>query len=122
MGEAPENIPVRLPDCATIEAALARLPSGADEGTLASALTDAFPGFSFSAVSIDDQYWRDTRAVIAADGTRVADYRPWIEAELAKDNDDIGTLWARLRGSDLQISEWHGNGVYAFAPTGPDAA
>lgn len=28
--------------------------------------------------------------MIAADGTRIADYRPWMEAELAKDNGDIG--------------------------------
>ncbi|QHP66091.1 hypothetical protein EI171_00695 (plasmid) [Bradyrhizobium sp. LCT2] len=122
MGEAPENIPVRLPDPASIETVLARLPTGADEAALAAGLTEAFPGFPFSTANVDDQYWRDTRSVIAADGTRIAEYRPWIEAELAKDNGDIGAVWTRLRESDLQISEWHGNTVYAFAPTGPGAA
>ncbi len=122
MGELPEQSPVRLPDAATIEAILARLPSGADKAELAAALTEAFPGFPFSAAGIDDQYWRDTRSVLAADGTRIADFRPWMEAELAKDNDDIGALWTRLRESDLQISEWHGNSVYALAPTGSGAA
>jgi hypothetical protein len=122
MDEPPENIAARLPDPATIEAVLARLPTGADETALAAALTDAFPGFPFSTANIDDQYWRDKRSVIAADGTRIAEYRPWMEAELAKDNSDIGTFWTRLRESDLQISEWHGNSVYAFAPTGPGAA
>ncbi|MCP1845790.1 hypothetical protein ACVIHI_008745 [Bradyrhizobium sp. USDA 4524] len=122
MAEAPENIPVRLPDPASIETVLARLPAGADEAALAAALTAAFPGFSFSTANIDDQYWRDKRSVIAADGTRIAEYRPWMEAELAKDNGDIRALWTRLRESGLQISEWHGNTVYAFAPTGSGAA
>ena len=122
MADAPENIPMRLPDPASIEAVLARLPAGADEAALAAALTEAFPGFPFSTSGIDEQYWRDTRSVVAADGTRIAEYRPWMEAELAKDNGDIGALWTRLRESDLQISEWHGNSVYAFAPTGPGAA
>nr|GAJ38041.1 hypothetical protein BDOA9_0206590 [Bradyrhizobium sp. DOA9] len=45
-----------------------------------------------------------------------------MKAELARDNDDIGALWTRLRESDLQISEWHGNTVYAFASTGPGAS
>ena len=57
--------PARLPDAATIEAVLARLPSGADEVELADALTKAFPGFAFSAAGIDDQYWRDMRAVLS---------------------------------------------------------
>ena len=38
-----------------------------------------------------------------------------MEAELAMNNGDIGAVWTRLRESDLQISEWHGNSVYAFA-------
>ena len=62
------------------------------------------------------------RAVRAGGRTRIADYRRWIEAELAKDNEDVGTFWTRLRESDLQISEWHGSTVYAFAPTGSGAA
>lgn len=116
------EIPTRLPDAASVETVLSRLPSGADEATLAAALTDAFPGFSFSAASVDDQYWRDTRSVLASDGTRIAEYRPWMQAELAKDNGDIATVWRRLQDTDLQISEWHGNSVYAFAPTGSGAA
>ena len=90
------EIPVRLPDAASVETVLSRLPSGADEATLAVALTDAFPGFSFSAANINDQYWRDSRSVLAADGTRVAEYRPWMEAELAKDNGDIASVWRRM--------------------------
>lgn len=93
MADAPENIPMRLPDPASIEAVLARLPTGSDEAALAAALTEAFPGFPFSTSGIDEQYWRDTRSVVAADGTRIAEYRPWMEAELAKDNGDIGALW-----------------------------
>lgn len=90
------EIPTRLPDAASVETVLSRLPSGADEAILAAALTDAFPGFSFSAASVDDQYWRDTRSVLASDGTRIAEYRPWMQAELAKDNGDIATVWRRL--------------------------
>ncbi|MDQ0304840.1 hypothetical protein [Ancylobacter polymorphus] len=51
---------------------MAALPAGLDEGALAEELTQAFPGFSFSAASIDDPYWRDTRSVLAPDGTRIA--------------------------------------------------
>lgn len=122
MAEISENAPARLPDRASVEAVLAALPAGSNEAALADALTQAFPGFAFSAASVDDQYWRDTRSVLAADGTRIAEYRPWMKAELAKDNGDIATLWRRLQDTDLQISEWHGNSVYAFAPTGPGAA
>jgi hypothetical protein len=112
----------RLPDHTSVEAVLARLPMGADETALAAALTETFPGFAFSATSIDDQYWRDTRSVLAGDGTRIGEYRPWMQAEFAKDNGNVASLWTRLQESDLQISEWHGNSVYAFAATGPGAA
>lgn len=122
MPEISENAPARLPDSASVEAVLAALPAGSNEAALADALTQAFPGFAFSAASVDDQYWRDTRSVLAADGSRIAEYRPWMKAELAKDNGDIGTLWRRLQDTDLQISEWHGNSIYAFAPTGSGAA
>lgn len=122
MAEISENGPARLPDRASVEAILARLPAGADETALARALSEAFPGFLFLAASVDDQYWRDTRSVLAADGTHIAEYRPWMEAELAKDNGDIAMVWRRLQDTDLQISEWHGNSVYAFAPTGSGAA
>jgi hypothetical protein len=112
----------RLPDHVSVEAALVPLPAGTDETALAAVLTEAFRGFSFSAVSVDDQYWRDTRSVLAANGTRIGEYRPWMEAELAKDRGDVAALWARLRATDFQISEWHGNSVYAFASTGSGAA
>jgi hypothetical protein len=117
-----EDTPAKLPDPASVEAILANLPAGADEAAVAAALNTTFPGFSFSAAPLDDEYWRDTRSVIAADGTRIAEYRPWMEAELARDNGDIGALWRRLKDTQLQISEWHGTSVYAFAPTGPGVA
>ncbi|CAN7613569.1 hypothetical protein [Neorhizobium tomejilense] len=60
--------------------------------------------------------------MLAADGTRLAEYRAWIEAELGKDNGGIRAMWERLRETGLQISEWHGNSVYAFAPAGSGAA
>lgn len=122
MAETSGKASARLPDHASVEAVLARLPAGADGAALAAALSEAFPGFAFSVASIDDQYWRDTRSVLAADGTRIAEYRPWMEAELAKDDGDVASLWTRLQESDLQISEWRGNSVYAFAATGPGAA
>ncbi|RUM96793.1 hypothetical protein EET67_16315 [Pseudaminobacter arsenicus] len=122
MAEISGKASARLPDHASVEAVLARLPAGAGEPELAAALTEAFPGFGFSAASVDDQYWRDTRSVLAADGTRIAEYRPWMEAELARGNGDVAALWTRLQGTDLQISEWHGNSVYAFARTGSGAA
>ncbi|MFG1414437.1 hypothetical protein [Reyranella sp.] len=122
MADILENAPVRLPDRASVGAALARLPAGADEAALAAALTAAFPGFAFLAAIDDDQYWRVERSVLAADGTRIAEYRPWMEAELAKDKGNVGALWSRLQQTELQISEWHGNSVYAFAPTGSGAA
>lgn len=98
-----------------------RLPVGAGETTSAVALSEAFPGFAFSATNIDDRYWRDTHSVLAADGARIGDYRAWMEAALAKDKGDVAAVWTRLRGTDLQISEWHGNSAYAFAPTGSGA-
>ncbi|AEI04460.1 hypothetical protein with phosphopantetheine attachment site (plasmid) [Afipia carboxidovorans OM5] len=122
MTESSDRLPTKLPDHNSVEAVLARLSAGADSTVLAEALTRAFPGFGFSATIYDDEYWRDTRSVLAADGTRIAEYRPWMKAELAKDNGDIATVWRRLQDTDLQISEWHGNSVYAFAPTGPGAA
>lgn len=122
MAEISEDGPTRLPAHGSIEALLARLPAGADETVLAAALSDAFPGFAFTASNLDDEYWRDTRSVLAADGVRIAEYRPWMKAELANDHGDIATVWRRLQDTDLQISEWQGNNVYAFAPTGPGAA
>jgi hypothetical protein len=122
MVEISGSAPTRLPDHASVETVLAALPAGSDEATLAMALTEAFSGFVFSAVNLDDEYWLETRSVLAADGTRIADYRLWMEGELAKDKGDINALWSRLRETGLMISEWHGNSVYAFAPTGSGAA
>lgn len=68
MAEISENASTKLPDHASVEAVLSRLPAGAGETVLAAALTQAFPGFAFSAANLDDQYWRDTRSVLAADG------------------------------------------------------
>lgn len=45
-----------------------------------------------------------------------------MKAELARDSGDVTALWTRLQGTDLQISEWHGNSVYAFATTGSGPA
>ena len=59
MAEISGNVSARLPDHVSVETVLARLPVGASETALAAALTEAFPGFGFSAASIDDQYWRD---------------------------------------------------------------
>ncbi|UOK73912.1 hypothetical protein [Ancylobacter polymorphus] len=122
MAEISENAPARLPDRDSVEAVLAALPAGSNEASLAEALMQAFPGFAFSAASVHDQYWRDTRSVLAASGKRIAEYRPWMEAELARDNGDIAKVWRRLQDTDFQISEWQGNSVYAFAPTGSGAA
>lgn len=41
---------------------------------------------------------------------------------LARHGGDAKAPWTELRDSELQISEWHGNSVFAFAPTGPGAA
>ena len=122
MTENADIAPTRLPDHRSVEAILPQLPDGADETALASALSEAFPGFVFFAVNYADEYWRVERSVLAADGTRIAECRPWMEAELAKDKGDVRAVWNRLRESDLQISEWHGNSAHAFASTGPGAA
>lgn len=122
MAEISENSPTRLPDRASVEAVLAVLPAGADEAELASALTKKFPGFSFTATGIDDVYWRDVRSVLAPDGSRVAELQPWMTEALARHGGDAKALWMELHDSKLQISEWHGNSAFAFAPTGPGAA
>ncbi|MDQ0304878.1 hypothetical protein [Ancylobacter polymorphus] len=122
MAEISENAPTRLPDHGSVEAVLARLPAGADETVLAAALGEPFPGFAFSAASVDDQYWRDTRSVLAPDGTRIAELRPWMTAEIEKHAGDVNAVWSALRDSGMELAEWHGNAVFAFAPTGPGAA
>lgn len=122
MTERPENQATRLPEPVSVEAALDALPAGADEAALAAGLTQAFPGFAFSAATIDDSYWLSDRSVLAADGTRLGALRPWIQAELTRQGGDVEAVWKRLLHSDLQISEWHGTNAFAFAPTGPGAA
>lgn len=101
---------------------MAVLPAGADEAALAAALTKKFPGFSFTATSIDDVYCRDVRSVLAPDGSRVAELRPWMTEALARHGGGAKALWTELLGSELHVSEWHGNSAFAFAPTGPGAA
>lgn len=114
--------PIRLPDADSLEAVLAGLDPASADLALVSALAAAFPGFDFSLAKVDDDYWRDTRSVIRPDGTRVGALRPWMTAELAKDGGDVKATWTRLKGTDLQITEWRGTSAFVFAPTGPAAA
>ncbi len=122
MAENTDNAPVRLPDHISVQATLSQLPNGVDAVALADALSHNFPGFTFSIVDIGEQYSREPRSVIAADGTKVAEYRAFVEAELARAGGNVSALWNRLRDSDLRISEWHGDTWYAFASTGRGAA
>lgn len=114
--------PSRLPDTASIRAALAALNPASADVDLIPGLAAAFPGFEFGVAPINDEYWRDTRSVIRPDGTRLGELRPWMTAELAKDGGDIKAVWQRLKDTDLQITEWRGTSVFVFAPTGPAAA
>lgn len=110
--------PTRLPNAASLEAVLTRLdPASADED-LVPALTAAFPGFNFDVARTGDNYWRDVRSIIRPDGSRIGELRPWMFAELAKENGDLRALWTRLKEIDLQITEWRGVSAFAFAPTG----
>src|SRR5260363_434161 len=111
----------RLPDAASL-AVLDRLDPASVDQELVSALAAAFVGFDFSLARIDDDNWRDTRTVIRPDGTRVGELKPWMTAELAKDGGDVKAVWARLKETDLQITEWRGNSAFVFAPTGAGAA
>ena len=112
----------RLPDATSLAAVLDSLAPASVDADLVPALAAAFPGFDFSLAQIDDDYWRDTRSVIRPDATRVGELRPWMTVELAKDGGDIKTTWARLKDTDLQITEWRGTSAFVFAPTGPAAA
>ncbi|KIU54014.1 hypothetical protein [Bradyrhizobium elkanii] len=114
--------PARLPDAASLETVLAGLDPASADADLIPALAAAFPGFAFGVAPIDDDYWRDTRSVLRPDGTRIGELRPWMAAELAKDNGDIAAVWRRLKETDLQITEWRGSSAFASAPTGPGAA
>ena len=114
--------PARLPDAASLEAVLAGLDPASADAALLPALAASFPGFEFGFARIDDDYWRDTRSVIRPDGTRLGELRPWMMAELAKDDGDVDALWRRLKETDLQVTEWRGTSAFVFAPTGPGAA
>jgi hypothetical protein len=114
--------PVRLPDAASLETVLTGLDPASANADLLPALAAAFPGFEFGVARIDDDYWRDTRSVIRPDGTRLGELRPWMTAELAKENGDATAVWKRLKEADLQITEWRGTSAFVLAPTGPGVA
>jgi hypothetical protein len=114
--------PVRLPDAATVAAVLAGLTPATGDADLASTLSRAFPGFSFAIAAIDAPYWRDTRTVVAGDGTRIGDHRAWITREVAALDGDLTEFWARHRSGDLRFAEWRGASVFACAATGPGVA
>lgn len=116
------DTPTRLPDAATVEAVLKTLDPASADANLAPALSGEFPGFAFSAARVDDFYWRDTRTVLSADGTRLGDHRGWVEHELAELGGDLTAFWMRHRESEFRFSEWRGTSVFAFATTGPGVA
>ncbi|RUW21028.1 hypothetical protein [Mesorhizobium sp. M1E.F.Ca.ET.041.01.1.1] len=111
--------PIRLPDIASVQAVLKSLEPVSADAELAPALANAFPGFEFTAASIDDFYWRgDARTVLSPSGTRIGDHRAWVERELADLSGDLTAFWNRHRSGDLRFTEWRGASVFAFAPTG----
>jgi hypothetical protein len=114
--------PARLPDPASLETLLAGLDPASTDADLIPALIAAFPGFAFGVARIDDDYWCDTRSVFRPDGTRLGELRPWMMAELAKENGDASAVWKRLKETDLQITEWRGTSAFVSAPTGPGVA
>lgn len=114
--------PVRLPDAASVETLLAALQPQSADAELAPALDKAFPGFAFTVARIDDPYWCNPHAVVAADGTRRGDHRAWVERALAAVGGDLTAFWSRHRESGENFAEWRGTSVFAFAPTGPGVA
>lgn len=114
--------PVRLPDAASLETVLAGLNATSADADLLPALAAAFPGFEFGVARIDDDYWGDTRSVIRPDGTRLGELRPWMIAELAKENGDVTAVWQRLKETALQITEWRGTSAFVSTPTGQGSA
>lgn len=114
--------PVRLPDPASVEPVLGALDPASADIDLAPALKKSFPGFAFTVVTIDDPYWRNPHAVVAADGTRCGDHRAWIESGLAELNGDLTAFWNRHREDGTKFAEWRGASAFAFAPTGPGVA
>lgn len=117
-----EEKPVRLPDPASVETVLAALDAQSADAKLAPALNKTFSGFDFTVVTIDDFYWCNPHAVVAADGTRCGDHRAWIERGLAELNGDLAAFWIRHRGAGEKFAEWRGASAFAFAPTGPGVA
>ncbi|TIO70148.1 hypothetical protein [Mesorhizobium sp.] len=117
-----EEKPVRLPDPASVETVLASLEAQSADAELAPALNKAFPGFAFTVVTIDDPYWCNPHAVVAADGTRCGDHRAWVERELAELGGDLTAFWNRHREDGEKFAEWRGASAFAFAPTGPGVA
>ncbi len=114
--------PIRLPAATAVEAVLAALDPQAADAELVPALSHAFPGFAFTAATLDDAYWRDTRTVLGPDGSRLGDHRDWVERELADLGGDLTAFWARHRTSAFRFTEWRGTSVFAVAPTGPGPA
>ncbi|MER8472738.1 hypothetical protein NKH23_25550 [Mesorhizobium sp. M1328] len=113
---------VRLPDAASVETVLAALPPQSADAELAPALNKAFPGFAFTVATINDPYWCNPHAVVAADGTRLGDHRAWVERALADIGGDLTAFWNRHRESGKKFTEWRGTSAFAFAPTGPGVA
>lgn len=123
MTDALSDTPTRLPDRTTVTEVLSGLAAGLDYGRPAAALSDAFPGFAFSAVGTTDRYFLQRRSVLAQDGSRVAeDLQLWLRGVLDQHKGDVGAGWQSLKDSEFHLAEWHGNGVFAFAPTGTGAA
>lgn len=118
----PEQKTVRLPDPASVETVLAALQPQSADAELAPALNKAFPGFAFTVARIDDPYWCNPHAVVAADGTRLGDHRAWVERALADVGGDLTAFWNRHRESGEKFTEWRGTSAFAFAPTGPGVA
>lgn len=117
-----EQNPIRLPDPASVETVLAALQPQSADAELAPALSKAFPGFAFTVARIDDPYWRNPHAVVAANGTRLGDHRAWVERALAEVGGDLTAFSNLHRESGENFAEWRGTSVFAFAPTGPGVA
>jgi hypothetical protein len=97
--------PVRLPDAASVKAVLARLAPETADAQLTPCPVHAFPGFSFTAITVDDPYWRDARTVVSPDGTRLGDHRAWISRVLAAIGGDLTAFWTRHRSGEFQFAE-----------------
>ncbi|WP_352718582.1 hypothetical protein [Mesorhizobium sp. C280B] len=117
-----EQNPVRLPDPASVETVLAALQPQSADAELAPALNKAFAGFAFTVARIDDPYWCNPHAVVAADGMRLGDRRAWVERALADVGGDLTGFWNQHRESGENLTEWRGTSAFAFAPTGPGVA